>query len=100
MKKILALAGLLFILTSCSTVSERMGRVSLGMNKQQVLHAVGKPTSTGGGASGVEVLHYTQDDGWWRMSYYFVRLVDGKVESYGPETRANLVTDSNPPLKK
>jgi len=35
-----------------------------------------------------------------RYSYYFVRLVDGKVESYGPETRRNPVTDSNPPLKK
>jgi hypothetical protein len=76
-----------------------MSRISPGMSKPDVIHILGDPSSVGG-VSGVEVLHYMQDEGWWRFSYYFVRLVDGRVESYGPETRGKPVTDSNPPLKK
>ena len=102
MKKFLALIGLLVMITSCSAprVGERMSGISIGMLKPDVIHILGKPKSVGG-VSGVEVLHYTQvEPGFYRFSYYFVRLVDGKVESYGPESRAGMVTDSNPPLKK
>jgi hypothetical protein len=99
MKKLLALIGLLAVLTSCASIGERMSRISPGMTKPEVVRILGKPDSSGG-SSGVEVLHYKQDEGWWRFSYYFVRVVDGKVESYGPETRGNPVTASNPSLKK
>jgi len=93
MKKILLLLAFAIILTSCSTIGNRMSGINPGMTKPEVISILGKPWTTGGRSS-VEVLHY-KDDG-----YYFVRLVDGKVESYGPETRQNPVTDSNPPLKK
>lgn len=94
MNKTIALLGLLIVLTSCSTIGARMRGVSPGMTKPEVVKILGKPW-TAGGAAGVEVLHY-KDDG-----YYFVRLVDGKVESYGPENRRlNPVTDSNPPIKR
>jgi len=99
MKKLLALLGLLAILTSCTSVGTKMSRINSGMTKPEVLNILGKPESAGGG-SGVEVLHYVQDEGWWKFSYFFVRFVDGKVESYGPETRRNPVTDSNPPIRK
>ncbi len=99
MKKSLALLGLLVILTSCATVGQRLSQISPGMTKPQVIQILGKPHSTGG-VSGVEVIHYIQDDGGWRNSYFFVRFVEGKVESYGSETRANPVTDSHPPIKK
>jgi len=99
MKKYLALIGLLAIFTSCATVGQKMSGVSLGMSKPEVVRILGKPDSVGGG-NGVEVLHYSQDEGWWRYSYYFVRLVNGNVESYGPEARENPVSASHPTLQK
>lgn len=76
-----------------------MSRISPGMSKSEVVCILGKPESSGG-VTGVEILHYKDDHGFWNYSYYFVRIVDGKVESYGPESRGNRVTNSNPPLKK
>jgi len=99
MKKLIALLALAALLTACTSIGEKMTRISPGMNKSEVLSILGKPHSAGG-SSGVEVFHYTQDESWYRHSYYYVRLVDGKVESYGSETRNNPVTDANPPLKK
>jgi len=102
MKKLIVLLGLVVIVTSCTSVGERMSNIRPGMTKPEVIRILGKPTSVGG-VSGVEVLHYTYYPdllGWSRHSYYFARIVDGKVESYGPESHNNRVTDSNPPLKK
>ena len=78
--------GLAVLLTSCASIGKRMARISPGMTKPEVVHILGKPKSSSG-SSGVEVLHYTQDDVWWRNSYYYVRFVDGKVDAYGLEGR-------------
>lgn len=75
-----------------------MSRISSGMNKTEVIRELGEPNGVGG-RSNVEILHYLQDRGFYQFDYYFVRLVDGKVESYGPETKEQPVTDTNPPLK-
>ena len=76
-----------------------MHRISPGMTKAEVVKALGKPRSVGGGSS-IEVLHYMDDRGFWQYDYYYVRLVDGKVESYGPESKDQPVTDANPPVKR
>ena len=99
MKKIITLWGLALFLTSCASTGSKMSRISPGMERKEAVHILGAPESTGG-ANGVEVIHYTENKGWWRYSYYFVRFVDGKVESYGLETRRDPVTPTNPPLKK
>ena len=75
-----------------------MTRISQGMSKADVIRQLGEPRTVGGGG-GVEVLHYMEDRGWWQFDYYFVRLVEGKVESYGPESKDHPVSDSYPPLK-
>ena len=99
MKKLVTLLGLVLLLTSCAHFTgAQMSRVSPGMSKADVLRQLGEPKSVGGG-SGVEILHYVEDKGWWQLDYYFVRLVEGKVESYGPESKDRPVTDTNPPLK-
>lgn len=104
MKKLhlpLALLGLALLLTSCIHGKFRggmMSPISAGMNKAEVVRQLGQPNSAGG-SSRVEVLHYVEDKRWWQFDYFFVRLVDGKVESYGPESKDNPVTDTNPPLK-
>lgn len=76
-----------------------MARIHSGMSKSEVVKQLGNPQSVGGGEN-VEVLHYVEDKGWWQLDYYYVRLVHGKVESYGPETKQNPVTTTNPPLTK
>jgi hypothetical protein len=74
------------------------------MSKQEVVTVLGPPVSTSA-KEGVEYLNYkfseTDDDafrGW--TSPYFVRIVNGKVESYGrlgdfdstktPETKSTI----------
>ena len=105
MKKIISLLALALLLTSChgfdpkaSHPGAQMSRISPGMSKADVIRRLGQPKTVGGGGNG-EVLHYMEDKGWWQFDYYFVRLVDGKVESYGPENKDHPVTDSDPPLR-
>ena len=61
-----------------------MNRLSVGMTKSEVLDAMGKPSSTASPGKGVEFLRYREFYSW-RNYYitYFVRLVDGRVDSYG-----------------
>jgi len=73
-------------LGACTTAT-KINAVSLGMTKSQVLEAVGTPTSTS--ASGVtEYLHYRLYESYShavnkRSSEFYVRLVDGVVDSFG-----------------
>ena len=67
-------------------LAERLNRISVGMPKEQVVRELGTPDTTS--ASGnEEILKYK----WmttvvgWGPEYFYVRLVDGKVESYGEE---------------
>lgn len=99
MKKAIALLCSVLILTSCAHFTgAQMSRISPGMSKAEVIRRLREPQSVGG-AGTVEVLHYVEDKGWWQFDYYFVRLVDGKVESYGPESKDHPVSDTNPPLR-
>ncbi len=85
MKKVI-----LFVFTSllwgCAT-AYKMNHLSIGMCKEEVVEKLGTPTSTR--AQGItEYLDYkfseTSDDAYnGRTTSYFVRLIDGQVESYG-----------------
>lgn len=68
--------------------AHKMNRLSIGMTKAEVIKAMGRPTSTASPGNGHEILVYrlypTGDEWWYGTSKdYFVRLIDGKVESYG-----------------
>ena len=91
MKKNILILGLGLLLTSCAFHGAKLERIGPGMSKADVIKQLGKPTSIGG-HDNVQVLHYQEDMGSWRWSYHFVRLVDGKVESYGPENKQQPVT--------
>lgn len=85
MKAIFAIL-VLMILFGCAT-AYKMNKVVLGMTKTEVIQALGKPVSVSAQGKS-EYLNYklseTSDDaacGW--ATPYYVRLVDGKVESYG-----------------
>lgn len=86
MRKILIL--LLCLSTfGCATVGSNLKSVSLGMSKEEVIKVLGNPTSVSA-KDNVEYLRYCQtgiakNSVWADSSEYFVRMVDGKVESYG-----------------
>lgn len=77
---------LAFGFLGCAT-ADKMNEVSVGMTKHQVIENMGPPTSTSAQGS-IEYLTYALYDTAEarRFGYftpYFVRLIDGKVESYG-----------------
>lgn len=73
-------------LWGCAT-AYKMNKVGLGMTKAEVISSIGKPVSVSAQGKS-EYLHYqfseTSDDAFYGfLKSYYVRLVDGKVESYG-----------------
>jgi len=69
-------------LFSCAGSSKKMNRLNLGMTKQEVIEAIGKPTSTSAKGNS-EYLNYHLTTGGVFTDVYHVRLLDGKVDSYG-----------------
>jgi hypothetical protein len=83
--KISLFASVVFavLLTGCQT-STALNNVHIGMTKADVLSLLGEPDSTSAQAN-VEYMTYylTSDAGYGRDQPYMVRLVNGKVESFG-----------------
>lgn len=79
MNKFLILLCLL--LTSCA-FARNMNKVSVGMSKDQVLSTLGQPTSTSA-QHGVEYMKYDLYNSVYMLETHYVRIIDGKVESYG-----------------
>jgi Short C-terminal domain/SmpA / OmlA family len=71
------------VLAGCQT-SEALNNVHIGMTKADVQTLLGTPDSTSAQAN-VEYMTYylTSDAGYGRDQPYMVRLVNGKVESFG-----------------
>lgn len=87
MKKIILLGMSIFVLYGCAVAngpwgSATINKVSLGMNKAQVIEVMGSPTSTSA-TEGVEYLNYTLIEAFGVNAPYFVRLKNGKVDAYG-----------------
>ena len=85
MNKILALL-ITLMMFGCAT-AYKMNKVGLGMTKQEVIQAIGKPVSVSAQGKS-EYLNYklseTSDDAFYGLTTpYYVRLVGGEVESYG-----------------
>ena len=79
--------GLLaLVLLGCAT-AHKINGVQLGMTKEEILTAIGKPVSISA-KDGTEYLNYRFSETdvharRGRTTRYFVRLVNGKVDSYG-----------------
>jgi hypothetical protein len=83
----LILVSVMFIAAGCAT-AHKMNRLSLGMSKQEVISVMGTPTSTASPGEGQEILRYnlsaTADDAYYGITdEYYVRLINGIVDSYG-----------------
>jgi len=86
MKTKAAIVGCLILaalLVGCAT-SDKLNYVHIGMTKDQVVAVLGTPDSTSAQAN-VEYLTYylTAESGYGRDQPYMIRLVNGKVESFG-----------------
>ncbi len=85
MKNILLLA-IILIIAGCAT-SGIINSVQLGMTQEEVIAVMGKPVSVSA-QGGSKYLNYklseTDDDAFYGFTTpYYVRLIDGKVESFG-----------------
>lgn len=76
-------------LVGCTSSSDALTELSVGMSKVEVIQLLGKPDSVSA-KSGMEYLTYTlrtetsfTRNTWGYQGQYFVRLVNGRVESYG-----------------
>ena len=96
MKPIIAVTFVLALValgSGCATTSNT-NRLSIGMTKQEVVAAMGQPTSAASPGNGVEILRYDLSSAVATVILarhgiasnpqdYFVKLIDGKVTSYG-----------------
>jgi hypothetical protein len=80
MRTFLTSALLLCLLAGCAPWLA-VQNISIGMTKAEVLQQLGKPTDVAGSGN-VEYFWYNPVNRFWER--YYVRLVNGKVESYGP----------------
>jgi outer membrane protein assembly factor BamE (lipoprotein component of BamABCDE complex) len=85
--KYIASLVFLFLLSSCMTPTERLNRISIGMVKGEVAAILGEPVSTASQGR-TEIFSYrlsTPEQRTWTggSSEYYVRFVDGCVESFG-----------------
>jgi hypothetical protein len=83
--KLLALASLLIVglLAGCNSAAQ-LNNIRIGMTKDQVLAILGTPDSTSAQANVEYMTYYLEGDSeYGRDRPYMVRVVDGKVESFG-----------------
>jgi outer membrane protein assembly factor BamE (lipoprotein component of BamABCDE complex) len=92
-----AIAFVLLLSVGCAT-SGKMGQVSIGMTRAEVIDALGDPVSTSG-TGGTEYLNYhlseTSEDVKYEVKKdYYVRLVNGRVDSFGRLGDSDSTQDS------
>ena len=80
MRRFLIVTAMTGLLAGCAPWLG-LEKISLGMTKPEVLTQLGTPTDAAGSGN-VEYLWYNPLNRFWER--YYVRLVNGKVESYGP----------------
>ncbi len=80
MRRAAAYVLIAFLLAGCAPWIS-IDKVSPGMSKAEVFQYMGKPQSASGSGN-QEYLWYTPLNRPWQR--YYVHLVNGKVESYGP----------------
>jgi len=82
--------SLALVISGCTGTSAKLNDISLGMSKADVISAIGRPDSVSAqGNTEYLVYHWASpkqiiaDEN--NLDRYFVRLVNGKVESYGEQ---------------
>lgn len=84
--RVVGLALAVMLLFGCAS---KMNQVQLGMTRDQVISAVGTPSSTSA-MDNTEYLKYQLCSDWIFTDRYYVRLTDGKVDAFGRVGDFNL----------
>lgn len=74
---------LALLVAGCATTADKLNNVRIGMTKEQVLTLLGPSDSTSAQANIEYLTYYLSTDANDRDRAYSVRLVNGKVESFG-----------------
>jgi hypothetical protein len=83
------IAGLILAAVIFLGCASQMNQVKLGMTREQVISAVGTPSSTSA-MDNTEYLKYQFCSDWIFTDRYYVRLSDGKVDAFGRVGDFNL----------
>ena len=84
--RVVGLALAVMLLFGCAS---KLNQVQLGMSRDQVISAVGTPSSTSAMDS-TEYLKYQLCSDWIFTDRYYVRLTNGKVDAFGRVGDYNL----------
>ena len=87
--RILVILLSVVFLIGCAGSAKKMNQLNLGMTKQEVIEAIGEPTSTSAKRN-AEYLNYHLSTGGFYTNTYYVRLLDGKVDAFGQAGDFNL----------
>ena len=88
MKKILVSTVVMLLMSGCAG-TPKMNRLSVGMTKGEVISVMGREPDSTSAQGGVEYMSYLLWRDFWDRrpgdysDRFFVRLINGKVESYG-----------------
>jgi hypothetical protein len=77
------------LLFGCAGTASKLNQVQLGMTRDQVVGAIGSPSSTSE-MEDVTYLKYQLCSDWIFTDRYFVRLTNGKVDAFGRVGDFNL----------
>ena len=82
--KIVAFAFFIVALLAGCATADKLNQIQIGMTRDQVTAILGAPDSTSAQANVEYLTYYLEGDpNYGREQPYMVRLVDGKVESFG-----------------
>ena len=98
MKTKILIIGLAALLAAgCQTPSTQLNKVHLGMSEAEVVKILGEPASKAESKDGSTTLYYTLRENMGSInSPYSVKLVDGKVDSYGRDAGGTQTTQPMP----
>ncbi len=98
MKTTLVIMGLVALFAAgCQTPSTQLNKVHLGMSEAEVVKILGEPASRAESKDGSTMLYYTLRENMGSInSPYSVKLVGGKVDSYGRDAGGTQTTQPMP----
>jgi len=86
--RIMAIGLAALVLLGCASAG-KMNAVQLGMTRDQVISAIGTPSSTSE-MGNTQYLKYQLCSDWIFTDRYYVRLTDGSVDAFGRVGDFNL----------
>ena len=79
------LVAVIIVLSGCSVVPPDLSGIEVGMTKNEVLKAMGKPSDFKGFGRSIFFIYHAdgEDLGLMTWNSRYIKMTDGKVESFG-----------------